>query len=138
MKTTNIANMRRNDRVRESDRVSSRQRLCIYFREDNNSYFLHYSKLNGEHIEKGYQVHFVPFQNDRSDYNASKVTVINAPERVVKQTTAAKKKKDYKRHKSCNADKVIVNDKKFQRFAKNFMNEQKALSKERSNNGKTY
>ena len=62
--------------------------------EDHNSYFLHYARLNGEHIGKGYQVHFVPFQYDRSDYNASKVTVINAPERVVKQTTAAKKKKN--------------------------------------------
>ena len=106
--------------------------------EDNNSYFLHYSKLNGEYIEKGYQVFFVPFQNDRSDYNASNVTVINAPERAVKQTAAAKKKKVHRHHKSCNADKVIVNDKKFQRFVKSFMNEQKALREERSNNGETH
>ena len=106
--------------------------------EDNNSYFLHYSRLNGEHIEKGYQVYFDPFQNDRSDYNASKVTVINAPERVVKHTTATKKKKVHRHHKSCNADKVIGNDKKFQRFIKNFMTEQKALGKERSNNGETH
>lgn len=48
--------------------------------EDYNSYFLHYSNLNGEYIEKGYYVYFVPFQNDRSDFNASKVTVINAPD----------------------------------------------------------
>ena len=106
--------------------------------EDHNSYFLHYSNLNGEHIERGYQVYFVPFQNDRSDYNASKVTVINAPERVVKQTSAASKKKDYKRHKSCNADKVIVNDGKFQRFIRHFMYEQKAVREERSNNGNTH
>ena len=98
---------------------------AFVFGEDHNSYFLHYSNLNGEHIERGYQVFFVPFQNDRSDYNASKVTVINAPERAVKQTTAASKKKDHKRHKSCNADKVIVNDGKFQRFIRNFMYEQK-------------
>lgn len=106
--------------------------------EDYNSYFLHYSNLDGEYIEKGYQVYFVPFQNDRSDYNASKVTVINAPEKGVKQTTTASKKKVHKHHKSCNADKVICDDKKFQRFARNFMNEQKALREERMNNGSTY
>lgn len=103
--------------------------------EDHNSYFLHYSNLNGEYIEKGYQVYFVPFRNDRSDYNASKVTVINAPEKVSKRMTAASKKKKYNRHKSCNANKVMVNDKNFQKFARNFMNEQKALREERSNNG---
>ena len=106
--------------------------------EDNNSYFLHYSRLNGEHIEKGYQVYFDPFQNDRSDYNASKITVINASERVVKHTTAASRKKYHKRHKSCNADKVIVDNGKFQRFVKSFMTEQKALREERSNNGETH
>ena len=106
--------------------------------EDYNSYFLHYSNLNGEYIERGYQVYFVPFQNDRSDFNASKVTVISVPERVTKQMTAASKKKVHKHHKSCNADKVIVDDRSFQRFVRNFMNEQKALREERSNNGDTY
>ena len=106
--------------------------------EDHNSYFIHYSNLNGEYIERGYQVYFVPFQNDRSDYNASKVTVINAPERVSRHTTAAPRKKVHRHHKSCNADKVIGDDKKFQRFARNFMNEQKASREERSNNGETH
>lgn len=106
--------------------------------EDYNSYFLHYSNLNGEYIEKGYQVYFVPFQNDRSDFNASKVTVINAPEKVSRQPTVTSKKKMHKHHKSCNADKVISNDKNFQKFTRNFMNEQKALREERINNGETY
>lgn len=106
--------------------------------EDHNSYFLHYSNLNGEHIERGYQVYFVPFQNDRSDYNASKVTVINAPEKVSKQTAAAPKRKVHKHRKPCNADMVIVNDGKFQRFVRNFMYEQKTLREERSNNGNTH
>ena len=35
--------------------------------ENKNSYFLQYSNLNGEHIEKGYYVFFVPFQNERSE-----------------------------------------------------------------------
>lgn len=106
--------------------------------EDKNSYFLHYSKLNGEHIEKGYYVFFVPFQNDRSDFNASKVTVINAPEKCVKREKTTSKKKNHKKHRACNADKVIRDDKKFQKFVRNFMNEQKASDRERSNNGSTH
>ena len=74
--------------------------------EDKNSYFAHYSNLNGEHIEKGYYVFFAPFQNDRSDYNAAKITVINAPEKVLRQPTVTSKKKKHKKHKACNAYKV--------------------------------
>lgn len=65
-------------------------RVTRYFREkgygfihgeDGNTYFIHHSKLNGEHIEGGYYISFKPFQNDRSDYNAKNVMVIEAPER---------------------------------------------------------
>lgn len=49
--------------------------------EDGNTYFIHYSKLNGEYIDSGYYVFFKPFQNDRSDYNARNVMVIEASER---------------------------------------------------------
>ena len=49
--------------------------------EYGNTYFIHHSKLNGEHIEGGYYISFKPFQNDRSDYNAKNVMVIEAPER---------------------------------------------------------
>lgn len=49
--------------------------------EDGNSYFIHKSKLDGEHIEKGYYVFFRTFVNDRSSYNAKDVTVIEATER---------------------------------------------------------
>ena len=96
--------------------------------EDKKSYFLYYSKLNGEHIEKGYYVFFVPFQNERSDYNAAKITVINAPEKSVRRNITAAKKKNHKKHKPCNADKVIHDDKKFHKFIKNFMFEQKELA----------
>ena len=106
--------------------------------EDKNSYFLHYSNLNGEHIEKGYYVDFVPFQNERSDFNAKNVTVINVSEKSARERAAASKKKNHKKHKACNADKVIRDDKKFQKFVKNFMSEQKISGRERSNNGKTY
>ena len=49
--------------------------------DDGNTYFLHHTKLNGEHIESGYYVYFKPFQNDRSDYNTKNVTVVEAAER---------------------------------------------------------
>ena len=100
--------------------------------EDNNSYFAHYSKLNGEHIERGYDVFFVPFQNDRSDFNAINVTVINAPEKDVKERVTVKKKRNHKKHKPSNASRIICvdKDKKFQRFVRSFMSEQKVLSRE--------
>lgn len=44
--------------------------------EDGNTYFIHHSKLHGEYIARGYYVYFKTFQNDRSDYNAKCVNVI--------------------------------------------------------------
>lgn len=49
--------------------------------EDGNTYFIHCSKLYGEQIARGYYVYFKPFQNERSDYNAKCVNVIEVPER---------------------------------------------------------
>lgn len=49
--------------------------------EDGNTYFIHNSKLNEEYIDKGYYVYFRTFRNDRSDYNAKDVAVIEAAER---------------------------------------------------------
>ncbi len=48
---------------------------------DGNSYFIHHSNLGGEHLEQGYYVFFRTFQNDRSDYNAGNVIVVEAAER---------------------------------------------------------
>lgn len=59
--------------------------------EDRKSYFIHYSKLDGEYINSGYYVFFKPFQNDRSDYNAKNVMVIEAPERRRKHGNTRKK-----------------------------------------------
>ena len=59
--------------------------------EDGNTYFIHQSKLNGEHIDSGYYVSYKPFQNDRSDYNAKNIMVIEAPERKRKYAKAHKK-----------------------------------------------
>lgn len=59
--------------------------------EDGNTYFLHQSKLNGEYVDSGYYVSFKSFQNDRSDYNAKNIMVIEAPERKRKYAKAHKK-----------------------------------------------
>ena len=59
--------------------------------EDGNTYFIHQSNLNGEHIDSGCYVSFKPFQNDRSDYNAKNIMVIEAPERKRKYAKAHKK-----------------------------------------------
>ncbi len=59
--------------------------------ENRKSYFIHHSNLNGEYIAPGYYVSFRPFQNDRSDYNAKSIMVIEAPERKRNHGKARKK-----------------------------------------------
>ena len=49
--------------------------------EDGNTYFIHASKLRGEYLELGYYVYFKTFTDDRSDYNAKNVNVIEVPEK---------------------------------------------------------
>lgn len=49
--------------------------------ENGRSYFVHWSKLNGERIERGYLVYFDVYSTDRSDYNAMNISVIEATER---------------------------------------------------------
>ncbi len=83
------------------------------------------SWLNGERIEKGDYVSFVPFRNDRSDYNARNVCVIYTPDEEVKEKLSIHKKKNNRKHKPCNADKGVRDDEKFQRFVRKFMYEQK-------------
>lgn len=106
--------------------------------EDGNTYFVHASKLYGEYLNRGYYVFFKPYKDDRSDYNAKNVSVIYTPEKEVKEKLSTHKKKNNRKHRSCNVDKVIRDDEKFQRFVRKFMYEQKALSTERRNNGKAY
>lgn len=49
--------------------------------EDGNTYYIHASKLYGEHIKRGYYVFFKTYRDDRSDYNARNVNAIETPER---------------------------------------------------------
>lgn len=75
--------------------------------DDDNTYFIHHSNLNGEYIDSGYYVSFKPFQNDRSDHNAKNITVIEAPEG---RRTHGNTCKQYERvGKSTTAD-IIKND----------------------------
>ena len=53
------------------------------YAEDGNTYFIHHSKLYGEEIDRGYFVYFKPFRNDRSDFNAKGVNVIEVPETLL-------------------------------------------------------
>lgn len=99
----------------------------IILGEDKQTYFVLLSWLNGEHIEKGYYVFFKPFRNDRNDCNAKNVSVIYTPDKEVKENRSANKKKSNRKHKPCNADKVIKDDEKFQRFVRKFMYEQKIM-----------
>ena len=59
--------------------------------EDGNTYFIHHSNLKGEYIDSGYYVSFKSFQNDRSDYNAKNITVIEATEERRKHGNTRKK-----------------------------------------------
>lgn len=52
--------------------------------QDNNTYFVHKSKLKGEYIDTGSYVFFKPFQNDRSDYNARDIIVVETSGRKIK------------------------------------------------------
>lgn len=58
--------------------------------EDNKTYFIHASKLNGECIRPGYLVFFKPFSTDRNDCNARDVIVIDS---TIKEANHGKKSK---------------------------------------------
>lgn len=92
--------------------------------EDNNSYFIHHSQLNGEHIERGYYVSFKPYKTDRSDFNVGSIVVIEATDKQPNSTDKKKPKQhSSSKHKSCNADKIIRPDKEFKKFIRKFMEE---------------
>ncbi len=96
--------------------------------EDKKTYFIHQSNLCGEHVERGYQVDFKPFQDRRSDYNARDVIVIDAPEKCTEDGRSNNKKGKHRSHKSCNADRLARDDREFKRFVKGFLQEQKGMN----------
>lgn len=104
--------------------------------EDKITYFIHQSNLCGEHVERGYQVDFRPFRNERSDYNARDVIVVDVPEECTgdgrSNRSNNKKGRHRKNHKSCNADKLARDDREFKRFVKGFLQEQKEMEEDRA------
>ena len=103
--------------------------------EDRETYFIHHSNLDDEYIAKGYSVYFKPFQNERSDYNAEGVIVIETPEKRKRVEAAHNKKKNCRKRKPCNADRVLADNKKFNRFVKAFFAGQGKM-KEPDGNGR--
>ena len=93
--------------------------------EDRNSYFVHHSQLEGEYLDRGYYVSFKPYKNDRSDFNASNVVVIEASDKTSNRAAGRKKTKNHTspKHKTCNADKIVRPDKEFKKFVRKFMEE---------------
>lgn len=65
----------------------------IILGENKQTYIVLQSWLNGEQIEKGYFVSFVPFKNDRSDYNARNVCVIYTPGKRYRKNLVPTKRK---------------------------------------------
>lgn len=96
--------------------------------DDGNRYFIHNSKLNGEYVERGYYVYFTPFRNSRSEYNAKNISVIEVPEG--NDLRGNKRNRNTGKHKSCNADRVMEDNKRFNGFMKKFTAEQKNRQQE--------
>ena len=99
------------------------------------------SDVKGDDIANGYVVDFYLAYDEELQRKCAKgIRVIDSSVGIYSENKASKKKqKNSKHRKPCNADKVITDDKKFQRFVRKFMYEQKALKKEREkNNGNTY
>ena len=61
--------------------------------ENNQQYFIHHSKLNGEDVERGYLVYFDVYSDDRADNKAVKISVIEATERNRRNNRYGKKGK---------------------------------------------
>lgn len=95
--------------------------------EDRKTYFIHHANLDDEHIERGYSVHFKPFQDERSDNNAMGVIVVDAPEKGKEKESSNSRKKKPRHRKPCNADKAVADDRRFQRFVRAFFEEQEEM-----------
>lgn len=115
-------------------------KVAVYFKnrgfgfiqgQDGNSYFIHASKLNGEYVERGYHVSFDTFSNEKGKYNAKNVIVTETPES--EEHHRCGKKRSHRKGKTCNADRIMVDDRNFTRFVRSFMNEQRRLKREAGN-----
>ena len=105
----------------------------IYSFSNKRFYTFHISDVSGHEIDSNYIVDFHVSFNEKLQKKCAKgITVIDSTDYVKKQSEKKKKKKNNKKHKACNADKVIKDDKEFRKFTRKFMREQK-LNKEKTN-----
>lgn len=95
----------------------------IYSFTNKWTYRFKVSDVDGFDIANGYIVDFhVAFDDEFQKKCAKGIHVIDSSVGIYKDNSGkSKKKKNNSKHKSCNADKVLKDDKSFNRFVRNFM-----------------
>lgn len=74
--------------------------------DNEQTYFIHQSRLNGEYLDENYYISFTPFQAEKGN-NAKNFKVIEAPERSRRHGKARKK---HARTIKSNATNIVEND----------------------------
>lgn len=85
------------------------------------------SEVEDGDVANGYIVDFhVAFNEELQKKCAKGIRVVDSSAGIYeKDSVKSKKKNNTSRKKSCNADRVVKDDKKFRKFVKGFMREQK-------------
>ena len=85
------------------------------------------SEVEDGDIANGYIVDFhVAFDEELQKKCAKGIRIVDSSTGIYENDSVKpKKKKNTSKKKSCNADRVVKDDKKFRKFAKAFMREQK-------------
>lgn len=99
----------------------------IFSFTNNMTYRFKESEVEDGDIANGYIVDFhVAFDEELQKKCARGIRIVDSSTGIYEKDSAKpKKKKNTSKKKSCNADRVVKNDKKFRKFAKAFMREQK-------------
>lgn len=95
------------------------------------------SEVEDGDIANGYIVDFhVAFDEELQKKCAKGIRVVDSSAEIYeKDSVKPKKKNNASRKKPCNADRVVKDDKKFRKFAKEFMREQKKAFRNMEKNG---
>jgi len=110
---------------------SSRETGVIYSFTNHRTYqFRKSNSLDGD-VGYGYIVDFRVYYDEKYDRKfARDISVIEGSNGIYSDKKAiSKHKKKQKKHKPCNADRYNYDNKKFNKFVKNFMIEQKKEDK---------
>ena len=99
----------------------------IFSFTNNMTYRFKESEVEDGDIANGYIVDFhVAFDEELQKKCAKGIRVVDSSAEIYeKDSVKPKKKNNASRKKPCNADRVVKDDKKFRKFAKEFMREQK-------------